>query len=184
MEAIRNYTVIDTCSEKWLLPSTTYFSTKTRPFPNPWLPLVNFEPNISCIYTPKLKSWLPHLRSSPKKMERIESSETSALKAQTPGDYSKKHSTAESLLFTWLLTFTGMPWEQASGTSRPRGHLKRPYRTCREHDAPRTAINGELHGKQYPFVLQTDNYVTAGDTTTYVLNGATCFDLLNRSSSA
>ena len=34
------------------------------------------------------------LRCTPMKMERIESSETSALKVQTPGDYSKKHNTA------------------------------------------------------------------------------------------
>ena len=31
------------------------------------------------------------LRSTPKRMEGIESSETSALKAQTPGDYPKNH---------------------------------------------------------------------------------------------
>ena len=41
------------------------------------------------IYTPQLKSWVSPLRSTPMKMERIESSETSALKAQTPGDYPK-----------------------------------------------------------------------------------------------
>ena len=78
------------------LPSTTCSSTKTRPFPIPWLALVNFEPNISRIYTPQLKSWVSILRSKPMKMERIVSSETSALKAQTPGDYPKdtiRHST-------------------------------------------------------------------------------------------
>ena len=45
------------------------------------------EPNISCIYTPQLKSCVSLLRSKPMKMEWIESSETSALKAQTPEDY-------------------------------------------------------------------------------------------------
>ena len=54
------------------------------------------EPNISRIYTPQLKSWVSLLRSTPMKMEQIESSETSAPKAQTPGDYPKdtiRHST-------------------------------------------------------------------------------------------
>ena len=50
---------------------------------------VNFAPNISRIYIPQLKSWVSLLRSTPMKMERRESSETSALKAQTPGDYPK-----------------------------------------------------------------------------------------------
>ena len=52
--------------------------------------LVNFEPNVSHIYTPQLKSWASLLRSTPVKMERIGSSETSAIKAQTPGGYPKK----------------------------------------------------------------------------------------------
>ena len=65
------------------------FCTKTRPFPIPWLALVNFEPNISRIYTPQLQSWVSLLRSTPMKMERIESSETSAPKLQAPGDYTK-----------------------------------------------------------------------------------------------
>ena len=69
------------------LPSTTCFSTKTRPFPIPWLVLTNSEPNISRIYTPQIQSWVSVLRSTPMKMERIVSSETSALKAQTPEDY-------------------------------------------------------------------------------------------------
>ena len=58
-----------------------------------WLALVNFEPNISRIYTPQLQSWLSILGSAPIKMERLLSSEMSALKAQTPGDYPKKHNT-------------------------------------------------------------------------------------------
>ena len=41
------------------------------------------------INTPQLQSWVSLLRSTPMKMERIVSSETSALKAQTPGDYPK-----------------------------------------------------------------------------------------------
>ena len=47
----------------------------------------NFEPNISRIYAPQLKSWVSLLRSTPMKMERLVSSETSALKAQTSEDY-------------------------------------------------------------------------------------------------
>ena len=69
---------------------------RPTPFPAPslWWALVNFEPNISRIYTRQLKSWVSLLRSTPLKMERIESSETSTLNAQTPGDYQKKHNTA------------------------------------------------------------------------------------------
>ena len=37
----------------------------------------------------KLKPWVSLLRSTPMKMEQIASSETSALKAQMPGDYRK-----------------------------------------------------------------------------------------------
>ena len=48
---------------------------------------LNFEPDISRIYTTQLQSWVPLLRSTPMKMELLVSSETSALKAQTPGDY-------------------------------------------------------------------------------------------------
>ena len=61
------------------------------PFPSPslWLAPVNFEPNISRVYTPQLQSWVLLLRWTPMKMERLVSSETSALKAQTPGDYTK-----------------------------------------------------------------------------------------------
>ena len=63
--------------------------------PSLWLAPVNFKPNISRIYTPPLQSWVSLLRSTPMKMERIKSSETSALKAQTPGGYPKKtHNTA------------------------------------------------------------------------------------------
>ena len=51
------------------------------------LALVKFEPNISCIYTPQFKSWVSLLRSTRMKIERIESSETSAIKPPTPGDY-------------------------------------------------------------------------------------------------
>ena len=71
------------------LPSTTCFSTKTRPFPIPWLAPVNFQPNISRMYTPQLQSWVSLIRSTPMKMERLVSSETSALKTETPGDYPK-----------------------------------------------------------------------------------------------
>ena len=71
------------------------------PSPSPLLALVNLEPNVSRIYTPQLKSWVSPLRTTVMKMERIESSETSALKAQTPGDHPKdtvRHSThGESL---------------------------------------------------------------------------------------
>ena len=38
----------------------------------------------------KLKPWVSLLRSTPMKMERIQSSKTLALKAQTLGDYPKK----------------------------------------------------------------------------------------------
>ena len=113
---MRNYIAIDTCSEKRPLPSTTCFSTKTRPFPIP-LPLVNFEPNISRIYTPQLKSWVSLLRSTPMKMERIERSETSALKAQTPGDYPKdtiRHSTHGESLKSRLTLYELWPAEQFS----------------------------------------------------------------------
>ena len=41
---------------KRTLPSTTCFSTKTRPFPITWLALVNSELNISRIYSPQLQS--------------------------------------------------------------------------------------------------------------------------------
>ena len=78
------------------LPSTTCFSPRPAPFPSLWLALVNFEPNISRIYTPQLQSWASLLRCTPMKMERLVSSETSALKGQTPGDYPKdtiRHST-------------------------------------------------------------------------------------------
>ena len=64
-----------------------------RPAPFPslslWLALVNFEQNISCIYTPQLLSWVSLLCSTPMKMEWLVSSKTWALKAQTPGDYPK-----------------------------------------------------------------------------------------------
>ena len=83
--------------------------------------LVNFEPNISRIYTPQLKSWVSLLHSMPMKMERIESSKTSALKAQMPGDYPKntiRHSThGESLksryisLFKILHNLTNFSWK-------------------------------------------------------------------------
>ena len=72
---------------KWSLTSTTCLSTKTRPFPIRWLAPVNFESNIFLIYTPQLQSWVSLLRSTPMKMELLISSETSVLKAQTPGDY-------------------------------------------------------------------------------------------------
>ena len=51
--------------------------------------LVNSEPNISRIYTPQLQSRVSLLRLTPMKMELLVSSETSALKAHTPGDYPK-----------------------------------------------------------------------------------------------
>ena len=51
--------------------------------------VVNFEPNISHIYTSQLRSCVSILRSALMKMERIGSPETSALKALTPGDYPK-----------------------------------------------------------------------------------------------
>ena len=64
---------------------------RPAPFPSPclWLALANFEPNISRIYTPQHKSWTSLLRSTPMMMEPIESSETSEIKSQTPGDYPK-----------------------------------------------------------------------------------------------
>ena len=62
------------------------------------------------------------------KMERIESSETSALKAQTPGDYPKKHNTAsgrynfhvkictrfrmEGLRKTWKILRINLVWDR------------------------------------------------------------------------
>ena len=58
-------------------------------FPSFWLALANSEPDISCIYTPQLESWVSLLRCTPMKMELLVSSETSALKAQMPGDYPK-----------------------------------------------------------------------------------------------
>ena len=65
------------------------------------LALVNFQPTFFGIYSPKLQSWVSLLRSKPKKMELPVSSETSALKAQIPGDDPKdtrRHSThGESL---------------------------------------------------------------------------------------
>ena len=60
-----------------------------KQFPIPWLALVNSEPNISRIYTPQLQSCVSLLHSTPMKMEWIASSEKSAPKAQTPGDYPK-----------------------------------------------------------------------------------------------
>ena len=56
---------------------------RPSPFPSPslWLALVNFEPNISRINAPQLKSLVSLLCCTPMKMERIVSSETSALKA-------------------------------------------------------------------------------------------------------
>ena len=74
---------------------------RPTPLPSPslWLAVVNFEPNISHIYTPHLQSWVSLLCSKPMKMERIESSEMSALKAQTPGDYPKDTIRHSSLLF-------------------------------------------------------------------------------------
>ena len=83
--------------------------------PSLWLALVNFEPNISLIYTPKLKSWVSLLRCTPTKMERIARSETSALIAQTPGDCPKDiiqlllclHRTVHN----WLYRYSSlMPW--------------------------------------------------------------------------
>ena len=71
------------------LPSTNWFSTNTRPFPILWLALVNFEPNIYRIYTPQLQSCVSLPRTKSMKMELLVSSETSAIKARTPGDYSK-----------------------------------------------------------------------------------------------
>ena len=54
-------------------------------------------------------SWVSLLRSTPMKMEQIVSSETSALKAQTPGDYPEntiRHSThGESLKSRLTFTF-------------------------------------------------------------------------------
>ena len=55
------------------------------------------EPNVtenvgstfSGIYTPQLQYWVSLLRSTPMKVELPVSSEMSALKAQTPGDYPK-----------------------------------------------------------------------------------------------
>ena len=92
------YIVIDTCSEKMapdnqngLCPPPPVSLSRPTPFPSPslLLALVNFEPNISRIYTLQLKSWVSLLRSMFMKMEWIESSETSALKAYTLGDYPK-----------------------------------------------------------------------------------------------
>ena len=63
--------------------------------------------SFSRICTLQLKSWVSLLCSTPMKMERIESSETSALKVQTPGDYPKAtiwHSThGESLKYNFIL---------------------------------------------------------------------------------
>ena len=55
----------------------------------PLLALTSFEPNISLIYTHQLQSSLSLVRSRPMKVEQIVSSETSALKVQTPGEYPK-----------------------------------------------------------------------------------------------
>ena len=84
-----------TYSEK--LPLTTktapalhhLFLYQDPPFPIPQTLIGSsqLEPNVSRIYTPQLKSWVSLLRSTLMKIELIESSETSALKAQTPGDY-------------------------------------------------------------------------------------------------
>ena len=66
------------------LPSTTCFSTKTRPFPIP-LPLIDFQTTLSqkfpvFIFLNSNPGYQSILRCTPMKMERIESSETS-------GDY-------------------------------------------------------------------------------------------------
>ena len=78
-----------------------------------WLMLCSAtaEPSISRIYTPQLQSCVSLLRSTRMKTERIGSSETSALKAQTPGDYQKntiRHSAQGEILkssFLWLSIF-------------------------------------------------------------------------------
>ena len=65
------------------------FLYQDTPLSHPWFVLVNSEPNISRVYTPQLQSWVSLLHSTSMKMELLVSSETSALKAQTPGDYTK-----------------------------------------------------------------------------------------------
>ena len=114
MEAIRNQTVTETCSGKEPLPAAACFSTKTRPFPIPlpWLALVKFGPNISRIYTPQHQSPVSLLRSTPMKMERIVSSETSALKAQTPGDYLKGRKMFQTFVKLFILTFRFLPYTE------------------------------------------------------------------------
>ena len=69
---------------------------RPAPFPSPslWLALVNFEPNISRIYTPQLKSWVSLLRSTPMKIEQLVSSESSdAGRLPKKTQYSIQHTT-------------------------------------------------------------------------------------------
>ena len=83
------------CQPKRPLPSTTFSLPRPAPFPSPdWLQSTLSQTFPVCIPLNSNPVSLP--RSTPMKMELPVSSETSTLKAQTPGDYPKgiiRHST-------------------------------------------------------------------------------------------
>ena len=106
------------------LPSTTCFSTKPRPFPIPLLLIGSSQ--LWAKHFPYLYPSTSILgitsTLTPMKMELPVSSETSALKTQTPGDYpkdTKRHSTqGESLKSRYKSTLKNSTWWLRTCTSR------------------------------------------------------------------
>ena len=88
-----------------------------------WLALVKYEPNISRIYTSQLNSWVSLLRSTRMKIERIESSETSAIKPPTPGDYPEN--TIRQIWICYTTDVESHLFWQSSGTCFSKDILQR-----------------------------------------------------------